>query len=76
MLKILARQILFAMIPILFIGCGQKDERKAEGEKSKVEEAVKDVVTKEFKMYEGAKAALEKTEKEAQERREKEKEVK
>jgi hypothetical protein len=45
-------------------------------ERSKVEEAVKEAVTKEFKMYEDAKAALEKTEKEAQERREKEKEVK
>jgi len=59
-----------------FPGCGQKDERKAAGEKSKVEQAVKEAVTKEFKMYEGAKAGMEKVEKEAQERREKEKEVK
>jgi hypothetical protein len=59
-----------------FLGCGQKDERKAAEEKSKVEQAVKEAVTKEFKMYEGAKAGLEKVEKEAQERREKEKEVK
>ena len=61
---------------VLFFGCGQKDENKSPAEKSKVEEAVKEAVTKEFKMYEGAKAALEKTEKEAQGRREKEKEVK
>lgn len=60
----------------LFFGCGQKDENKSQAEKSKVEEAVKEAVTKEFKMYEGAKAGIEKVEKEAQERREKEKEVK
>ena len=59
-----------------FVGCGQKDERKEAEQKSKVEEAVKEAVTKEFKMYEGAKAGIEKVEKEAQERREKEKEVK
>jgi hypothetical protein len=55
-----------------FLGCGQKDEQKAAGEKSKVEEAVKEAVTKEFKMYEGAKAAVDKIQKEAQEKREKE----
>ena len=59
-----------------FLGCGQKEDNKAQVEKSRVEEAVKEVVTKEFKMYEGAKAALEKTEKEAQQRREEEKDVK
>ena len=57
-------------------GCGQKNERKEAEEKSRVEQAVKEAVTKEFKMYEGAKAGLEKVEKEAQDRREKEKEVK
>lgn len=61
---------------MLFFGCGQKEEGKQQAEKSKVEEAVKEALTKEFKMYEGAKAALEKVDKEAQERREKEKEVK
>ena len=76
MLTIKVHKFALPLFLILLFGCGQKDERKAAGEKSKVEEAVKDVVTKEFKMYEGAKAALEKTEKEAQERREKEKEAK
>jgi len=60
----------------LLFSCGQKDERKAAEEKSKVEQAVKEAVTKEFKMYQGAKTGIEKVEKEAQERREKEKEVK
>lgn len=60
----------------LLFGCGQKDERKAEEEKSKVEKAVKEAVTKEFQMYEGAKGLLEKAGKEAQERSEKEKEMK
>lgn len=59
------------LLPIFF-ACGQKDEQKAAGEKSKVEEAVKEAVTKEFKMYEGAKAAVDKIQKEAQEKREKE----
>lgn len=58
------------LLPLLF-SCGQKEE-----EKSKVEQAVKEAVTKEFKMYQGAKTGIEKVEKEAQERREKEKEVK
>ena len=53
---------------VAFFGCGQKDEGKSQAEKSKVEEAVKEAVTKEFKMYEGAKAALEKADKESKER--------
>lgn len=61
----------YLSIALVVFSCGQKEEQK-----SKVEEAVKEAVTKEFKMYEGAKAALEKVEKEAQEMREKEKEVK
>lgn len=56
---------------LMLFGCGQKEEQK-----SKIEEAVKEAVTKEFKMYEGAKAALEKVEKKDQERREKEAEAK
>jgi len=52
---------------ILVAGCGQK-----EGEKGKVEKAVEEAVTKEFKMYEGAKQALEKVQKDAQEKFEKE----
>ena len=74
MLKI--TRIVMPLFLVAFLGCGQKDEGKSQAEKSKVEEAVKEAVTKEFKMYEGAKAAIGKTEKEAQERREKEKEVK
>ena len=74
MLKI--SRIMAVLFFVAFLGCGQKDERKAEEQKSKVQEAVKEAVTKEFKLYEGAKAGIEKVEKEAQERREKEKEVK
>ena len=74
MLKI--SRIVLPLFLVASLGCGQKDERKAAEEKSKVEEAVKEAVTKEFKLYQGAKAGIEKVEKEAQERREKEKEVK
>lgn len=70
------RWILCLSLLPFFFACGQKDEGKQQAEKTKVEEAVKEAVTKELKMYEGAKAALEKVEKEAQEKREKEKEVK
>lgn len=66
------RRILWLLLLPIFLSCGQKDEQKAAGEKSKVEEAVKEAVTKEFKMYEGAKAAVDKIQKEAQEKREKE----
>lgn len=58
---------MFLLFFLVSIGCGQKEEQK-----SKVEEAVKEAVTKEFKMYEGAKQSLEKIEKEAQQKREKE----
>lgn len=64
--------ILWLLLVPIFLACGQKDEQKAAEKKSKVEEAVKEAVTKEFKMYEGAKAALEKVDKEAKERMEKE----
>ena len=60
----IALSLLFALLS----ACGQKDEGKSQAEKSKVEEAVKEAVTKEFKMYEGAKAALEKVDKESKER--------
>ena len=73
MLKI--NRIVLPLFLVAFLGCGQKDEQKAAEEKSKLEQAVKEAVTKEFKMYEGAKAGIEKVEKEAQERREKEKEA-
>lgn len=68
-------KIMLVIISLLFLGC-QKTERPSGEQKSRIEEAVKDAVTKEFKMYEGAKATLEKTEKEAQQRRDEEKEVK
>lgn len=64
--------VAFSLLFVLLAACGQKDEGKSQAEKSKVEEAVKEAVTKEFKMYEGAKAALEKVDKEAKERLEKE----
>lgn len=74
MSKIKLANIALGVLLTVFFGCGRKEEAPAE--KSKVEKAVQEAVTKEFKMYEGAKAALEKTAKEAQDRKEKEKEVK
>lgn len=69
-------KILTVVIALPLLGCGQKEGGKSEGEKSKVEEAVREAVTKELRIYESAKQSLEKIEKEAQQRREKEKEVK
>ncbi|MBI4488835.1 MAG: hypothetical protein HY694_07090 [Deltaproteobacteria bacterium] len=69
-------RIAFLLLLLLFFGCGQKEKGTSGEQKTKVEEAVKEAVTKEFMMHEGAKAALEKTEKESHEKREKEKEVK
>jgi len=63
--------MLVLLLSLTLIGCGQKEEQK-----SKVEEAVKEAVTKELKMYEGAKALIEKAGKGDEERREKEKDVK
>ncbi len=72
MLKIKSIPIALLLPLLTLAACGQKDEGKSQAEKSKVEEAVKEAVTKEFKMYEGAKAALEKVDKEAKEKLEKE----
>jgi hypothetical protein len=60
-------------LPFLF-ACGRKEESQPAAQ-NKIEEAVKEAVTKEFKMYEGAKAGLEKAERASQEKREMEKDV-
>ncbi len=72
MLRTKISYVAFSLLFALFPACGQKDEGQSQAEKSKVEEAVKEAVTKEFKMYEGAKAALEKVDKESKEKLEKE----
>ena len=70
---VLTALVLFA-ISVAITGCSRKEESPQE--KSQVEQAVKEAVTKELKMYEGAKQALEKIEKETQEKREQELEAK
>jgi len=66
--------VALSVIVISTFACGRKEE--SPGEKSKAEVAVKEAVTKDLKMYEGAKQALEKIEKESQEKRDKEAELK
>lgn len=61
---------------LVFLGCGSKKEERTGESKNKIEQAVEQAVTKEFKAYEGAKKSIGKIEKEAQERTEKAKEVK
>jgi hypothetical protein len=72
----LTRFAIACLLPLLaLIACGENDERRPPGEKSKVERAVEEAVTKEFKILQGAKRTLEKIERDTQERREKETEV-
>ena len=74
MKRIVLQALVLFVIAVLISGCGRKEE--SPGEKSKAEVAVKEAVTKDLKMYKGAKQALEKIEKESQEKREKEAELK
>jgi hypothetical protein len=56
------------VLPIALSGCGEK-----EGKEDKAKQAVKDVITRDFQYYEGAKQKLKETEKQEQQRREQEK---
>ena len=62
---------LFAIV-LLISGCGQKEESVTGEEKNKVKEAIDQAVTRELKIYQRAKQSVEKIERQAQERREKE----
>lgn len=65
------RAMMAFLIVVALLGCGgESGERK-----SKVREAVEEVVTQEFKTYDRAKGALERIEKQSQERRDAEKEA-
>ena len=72
----MTQRILLLIFFLVLSGCGDKKEGPPAEGKNKIERAVEQVVTKEFKAYEGAKQSLEKINKEAEERREKEKEIK
>ena len=56
----------FLAISLVIAGCGGTEEE------SKVRDAVEEVVTREFKIYEGTKRSLDSIEKTSQDRREKE----
>ena len=73
---IVSSALVLVVIFTLNFGCGRKEEGKTGEQKSRVEEVVKEAVTKDLKMYKGAKQALEKIEKESQEKRDKEAELK
>jgi hypothetical protein len=47
---------------LLASGCGFEQEDGQDGSKSKVKEAVKDGITREFKIYESAKESLQESE--------------
>ncbi len=54
------------LIPSLILGCGQTEE-----DKSKIKDAVEKAVSRDLKLFKGAKKSLEKIEKETLERNEK-----
>jgi hypothetical protein len=66
----MSKIIALALFFLLLFACGERKE-----DKGRVQDAVKEAVTKEFQMYESAKKSLEKIEKESQQRREKEKQI-
>lgn len=69
------KNLLLLVSIFAFLGCGDKKEESTGQSKNKIEQAVEQAITKEFKTYEGAKKSIEKIEKEAQERSEKAKET-
>lgn len=58
------------VLPIALSGCGEK-----EGKEDKAKQAVKDVITREFQYYKGAKEKLGESQKQEEQRREQEKEL-
>lgn len=65
--KIWSNTVSALVISTFVIGCGQEEDQK-----SKVKEAVEEVVTQPFKTYEGAKQKLKEIEKQTLERIDKE----
>ena len=59
------KKIVPIILLLFFQGCGGKEPSSSQ-EKDKIQQAVEQAVTKELKMYEGAKQSVEKIEKEAQ----------
>ena len=68
----MTQRILLLLFFLVLSGCGDKKEGPPAEGKNKIERAVEQVVTKEFKAYEDAKQSLEKINKKTQEQREKE----
>ena len=65
------------LIAVAIFGCGPKEEAATGERKSPARKAVEEVVTQDFKIYEGAKKSLGKIERESEERsKEMEKELK
>lgn len=63
------------VMALAIAGCGKKEESATDGDRSKVKEAVERAVTREFKLYEGAKQSLEQIERQTEERRKEEQAV-
>jgi uncharacterized lipoprotein YehR (DUF1307 family) len=63
------------VMALAIAGCGKKEESATDGDQSKVKEAVEKAVTREFKLYEGAKQSLEQIERQTEERRKEEQAV-
>ncbi|HEX9880182.1 MAG TPA: hypothetical protein VGB25_08320 [Candidatus Binatia bacterium] len=62
MMKTMTRALQVAFLALLFLSCGEAPKE------NKVRQAVEDVVTQDFKVYEGARRSLEGIEKSSQQR--------
>jgi hypothetical protein len=58
------------LLLIALLGCGEKEAKE-----DKAKQAVKEVITREFQYYEGAKQKLKETEKQEEQRRAQEKDL-
>jgi len=63
MKQLMRMRSLFAAAALLLIfGCSHKEENSPQEPKSQVKEAVKDAITQDFKIYQGAKESLKQSE--------------
>ncbi len=58
------------VVAAVTLGCGREEKSSTEEKKSGAQRAVEQAITQDFKIYEGAKKALGKIEKESEERQE------
>jgi hypothetical protein len=75
MIRNVYRGIGILVLTLAIAHCGRNEESATDGDQGKIKEAVEDAVTRELKLYEGAKQSLEQIERQTEERRKEEQKI-